>query len=102
MTTQNVEAKDASFAVLENGESLQTAVMRLAPGEESGPLGNEHGASEQVLFVFAGEVEAEVGGRKFTMRAGDSTIVPKDAPHRFVNRYTEPAITFNVYAPPAY
>lgn len=90
------------FGVLENGAALQTAVMYLEPGEESGPLGNEHASSEQVLLVFEGAVEAEIGDEKFQMMAGDSVIVPKDVPHRFVNRAQERAITFNVYAPKAY
>jgi oxalate decarboxylase/phosphoglucose isomerase-like protein (cupin superfamily) len=36
------------------------------------------------------------------MMAGDSAIVPRDTPHRFVNRSQDRAVTFNVYAPKAY
>lgn len=90
------------FSVLENGSELQTAVMALEPGAASGPLGNEHRASEQVLLVIDGEVDAEVDKERFTMRAGDSVIVPKNAPHRFVNRSKRRALTFNVYSPKAY
>jgi mannose-6-phosphate isomerase-like protein (cupin superfamily) len=100
--TTNLEARREFFAVLENADSLQTAVMRLEPGRESGPFGNEHAGSEQVLFVYQGEVEAQIGETTFSMRAGDSTIVPKNVPHRFVNRSNQVALTFNVYAPPAY
>jgi mannose-6-phosphate isomerase-like protein (cupin superfamily) len=91
-----------AFEVLETVGDAQTAAMILAPGESSGPKMNEHPASEQVLFVMSGEVEAEIGDRKFRMRAGDSTIVPKRVAHRFTNPGKEPAITFNVYTPPAY
>ena len=100
--TQNIDRDQRSFAVLENGAALQTAVMRLQPGDESGPFGNEHGESEQVLFVYEGEVEAEIGEKRFTMRPGDSAIVPRSVPHRFVNRSSAVATTFNVYAPKAY
>jgi mannose-6-phosphate isomerase-like protein (cupin superfamily) len=99
---KTMQKVDHGFKVLENGAAVQTAVMYLEPGEESGPLGNEHAGSEQVLLVFEGAVEAEVGDTKFQMMAGDSTIVPKDAPHRFTNRAQERAITFNVYTPKAY
>jgi oxalate decarboxylase/phosphoglucose isomerase-like protein (cupin superfamily) len=34
--------------------------------------------------------------------ADDSAIVPRNAPHRFVNRSQLRAVTFNVYAPKAY
>ena len=99
---QNVHATQAGFAVLENGSALQTAVMVLGAGEASGPMANEHGASEQVLFVVEGAVHAEIGEKQFEMRAGDSTIVPRNAPHRFTNRAQARAVTFNVYAPKAY
>lgn len=98
----NVNDRRSGFAVLENGRQLQTAVMVLDSGEESGPLGNEHPESEQVLYVVAGLVEGEIDGRHFTMAAGDSVIVPNGAPHRFVNRSMDRAVTFNVYAPKAY
>jgi mannose-6-phosphate isomerase-like protein (cupin superfamily) len=76
--------------------------MSIGPGEESGPKDNEHPQSEQVLYVIEGELEAEIGERSFTLRAGDSTIVRRDVPHRFRNCTRKPALTFNVYAPPAY
>jgi len=99
---RNVDSVPDGFAVLENGRELQTAVMVLDSGEESGPLGNEHPQSEQVLYVVQGLVEAEVDGKHFTMAPGDSVIVPNGAPHRFVNRTMDRAVTFNVYAPKAY
>lgn len=99
---RNIDSVRDGFAVLENGRQLQTAVMLLDSGEETGPLGNEHPESEQVLFVVQGLVEGEIDGRHFTMAPGDSVIVPNGAPHRFVNRSMDRAVTFNVYAPKAY
>jgi mannose-6-phosphate isomerase-like protein (cupin superfamily) len=90
------------FEVLETAGAAQTAAMILAPGESSGPKMNEHAASEQVLLVMSGEVDAEIGEQRLRMRAGDSAIVPKRVAHRFTNAGKEPAITFNVYTPPAY
>ncbi|MGH7736739.1 MAG: cupin domain-containing protein [Candidatus Tyrphobacter sp.] len=91
-----------NFTVLQTGDASQTASMTLAPGESSGPKSNEHPDSEQVLYLIDGELQADVGDRRFIMRAGDSVIVPKDANHRFTNAGTAVAMTFNVYAPPAY
>jgi mannose-6-phosphate isomerase-like protein (cupin superfamily) len=90
------------FSVIDTSQGSQTAWMTLAPGESSGPKENEHARSEQVLYLVEGELQAEVGDRAFTMKAGDSVIVPKDAAHRFENRGQRPAVTFNVYTPPAY
>ncbi len=99
---RSLQSLKHGFGVLEDGVALQTAVMYLEPGEESGPFGNEHAGSEQVLLVFEGAVEAEIGGEKLQMMAGDSIIVPTNAPHKFTNRAQERAITFNVYSPKAY
>ena len=90
------------FKVLQTGKRSQTAMMTLKPGEESGPMGNDHPKSEQVLFVISGQVVAEVGDERRTLKAGDCVIVPLRARHRFVNRSKRPVVTFNVYAPPAY
>lgn len=98
----NVYAVRNSFSVLQTADLLQTAVMRLEPGAASGPLGNEHAQSEQVLFVVEGEVMAEIGDRKFPMQAGECVVVPRNVPHRFRNESTKTALTYNVYSPPAY
>ena len=102
MSVANVRESQAWFTVLQTGDLAQTAVMSIAPGEASGPKENEHAGSEQVLYLVEGELHAEIGERSFVMRAGDCTIVPRGTPHRFSNRGSAPALTFNVYAPPAY
>ena len=93
---------DADFNVQATGDELQTAIMTLKPGDESGPKSNEHAKSEQVLYVVSGAVTAEVGEKKWIMMPGESTIVPRDVAHRFSNEGAETAVTFNVYSPPAY
>ena len=55
-----------------------------------------------MLLVLEGEVLAEIGAEKMTLRKGDVVIVPPKVAHRFVNKAASPAVTFNVYAPPAY
>ena len=104
MDVTNVRrAKGKFFRVLQTAKRSQTAVMTLKPGEESGPKANEHPKSEQVLLVLEGEVQAEVGrARRRTLKAGDAVLVPRGTAHRFVNKGERPALTFNVYAPPAY
>ncbi|MBV8149075.1 MAG: cupin domain-containing protein [Candidatus Eremiobacteraeota bacterium] len=99
---KNVQHVGGAFSVLETEGGVQTAAMRLERGIQSGPLGNEHADSVQVLFVAEGAVQAQIGTRRFRMEAGDSVIVAKGAAHRFVGDSDEPAITFNIYVPPAY
>lgn len=90
------------FSVLQTSERLQSAMMTLQPGQSSGQAGNEHPESEQLLLVLEGEVEAEIGGERATLQAGDVVIVPQRAEHIFRNTGSVPAVTFNVYGPPAY
>ena len=95
-------SKGTFFEVLQTSRQSQTAGMTLKPGEESGPKGNDHPKCEQVLLVLEGEVVAQVGDERRTLKAGDVVVVPAGASHRFVNEGKAPAFTFNVYAPPAY
>ena len=102
MKPQPVDIPGPSFQTLERQDGIETASMRLKKGDESGPLGNEHPNSVQVIFVFRGVVEAHIGGDRFTVSAGESAIVPKGVSHRFTGISDEEAVTFNVYVPPAY
>jgi mannose-6-phosphate isomerase-like protein (cupin superfamily) len=102
MKFSNVKDAAKWFDVLITASKTQIATMRLAPGKSSGPKGNEHPKSEQVLYVVEGEVFAEIGDEKATLRKGDVVIVPLGVPHRFVNHSGSEAITINVYSPPAY
>lgn len=102
MSLTNPRDTESWFSVLQTAELSQSALMSIAPGEASGPKENEHPASEQVLYLIEGELCAEIGERSFMMRAGDSTIVRREVAHRFVNRGSKPALTLNVYTPPAY
>jgi mannose-6-phosphate isomerase-like protein (cupin superfamily) len=99
---RNIGSAKRGFGVLQTGRAVQTAVMTLAPGEASGDYGNEHPKSEQVLLVLEGRLVAEIGGRRHTMKQGDVVVVPRAVPHRFRNASSRRAVTFSVYAPPAY
>ena len=90
------------FQVLQTTERSQTAVMTLEPGAASEEKLSSHPGSDQVLFVVEGEVCADVSGETATIKAGDVVIVPAGAKHKFTNPSKTRAVTFSVYAPPAY
>ena len=102
MQRSNIRDAKKWFDVLETASKSQVAVMKLAPGKASGPRGNEHPKSEQILLIVEGEIFAEIGDEKTTLRKGDIVIVPTDTGHRFTNLSESDALTFNVYTPPAY
>jgi mannose-6-phosphate isomerase-like protein (cupin superfamily) len=102
MNVTNIsEAKDW-FEVLQTGERSQTAMMTLAPGDATGDKAEAHEKSDQVLLMLDGELTGEVGDERPHLKKGDVIIIPAGVKHRFVNRANKPAITFNVYSPPAY
>jgi mannose-6-phosphate isomerase-like protein (cupin superfamily) len=99
--TNLYEAKDW-FQVFDATSRSQSAVMTLEPGRQSSEEPDSHPHSDQVLLVVEGEVRAEIAGEATSMRAGDVVIVPAGAPHKFSNPTESRALTFSVYAPPAY
>ena len=101
MLTGDVSESRGFFDVLATGPRTQVAVMNLEPNGASGEGLNTHEA-DQVLLVLEGEVHGEIGGREVTLARGAFVLVPKGTPHRFENRGRTRAVTFNVYAPPAY
>ncbi|HZK82525.1 MAG TPA: cupin domain-containing protein [Humisphaera sp.] len=102
MIISNFKDATKAFDVLQTISKTQVATMRLAPGKASGPKGNEHPESDQVLMVMEGEIYAEIGDEKATLRKGDIVTVPAGMMHRFVNHGGADALTVNVYSPAAY
>jgi mannose-6-phosphate isomerase-like protein (cupin superfamily) len=90
------------FKVLASTRSLQAAKMVLQPGASSGEFGDEHPRSEQWLFVISGTGRARVGKSRVALTAYSLLLIEKDEPHQITNTGTEPLVTLNFYAPPAY
>jgi quercetin dioxygenase-like cupin family protein len=61
------------------------ALMMVAVQFEAGAVGAlHHHPHRQCTYVVAGEFEAEVGGEKQTLSAGDSFFAAPDVPHAVV------------------
>jgi len=102
MRVTNIHRTDEWFKVLETTEHSQTAVMTLEAGAASGDRAEAHPNSDQTFLVIDGEVIGEIGSEKVILLAGDSVIVPAGVKYRFQNAGDKRAVTFSVYAPPAY
>ena len=102
MNVTNISEAKGWFEVLQTGERSQTAMMTLAPGDATGDKAEAHEKSDQVLLILGGELTGEVGDQRPHLKKGDVIIIPAGVKHRFVNRARKPAVTFNVYSPPAY
>jgi quercetin dioxygenase-like cupin family protein len=86
-----------SLPVVERGNGIQTIPLvtkeigakHITTGLTRFPAGakvplHSHNCDEQVT-ILEGEAEAEVDGQRHRVRPFDTTFVPADKPHRFVN-----------------
>ena len=71
LVTKEIGAKD-----------MTTGLTRFPAGAQV-PL-HSHNCDEQVT-VLEGEAEAEVDGQRHLLRPFDTTLVPANRPHRFIN-----------------
>jgi mannose-6-phosphate isomerase-like protein (cupin superfamily) len=90
------------FRVLSTTKRSQVATMVLPPGQSSGPYGNDHPASEQVVYVAEGEGVAIVAGHRRRLAGGDVLVIRAGERHQITNTGRRLLRTLSVYAPPAY
>jgi mannose-6-phosphate isomerase-like protein (cupin superfamily) len=92
----------SGFHVLAGSRRSQAASMVLAPGTSTGGPNNQHPASDQWLYVLAGEGDATVKGKNVTLRAGSLLLIEAGETHEIRSTGDQPLETLNIYAPPAY
>ena len=88
--------KTTPLVTKEIGSKHMTTGLTRFPAGAKVPL-HSHNCDEQVT-ILEGEAEAEIEGRRHRLRAYDTTLVPADKPHRFVNVGKTPLLILWVYA----
>ena len=86
-----------SLPVVDRGNGIQTIPLatkeigakHMTTGLTRFPVGakvplHSHNCDEQVT-ILEGEAEVEIDGQRHSVRPFDTTLVPADKPHRFVN-----------------
>ena len=86
-----------SLPVVDRGNGIQTTPLvtkelgsqHITTGITRFPVGakvpmHSHNCNEQVT-ILEGEAEAELDGQRHRLHAYDTTLVPANKPHRFVN-----------------
>jgi quercetin dioxygenase-like cupin family protein len=68
-------------------EHTAVVYFEVAPGDR---LGTHTDSAEEILYIVAGEGEAEVGDERGRVRAGDLAVIPAMVPHGIVNTGDEP------------
>jgi mannose-6-phosphate isomerase-like protein (cupin superfamily) len=102
MNIRNIREATDWFEVLQTSKRTQTAMMTLKPGKSSGSEPEGHKESDQILLVLQGEVEGAIAKETVTLREGDVIVIPAGTKHKFTNRSSADAVTFNTYSPPEY
>ncbi|AZV78062.1 XRE family transcriptional regulator [Parasedimentitalea marina] len=57
--------------------------------------------TQEVGYIISGQLDLVIGGRAFTVGAGDSFRI-RHEPYQWANPYAEPAVAIWVIAPPVY
>src|SRR4029077_20631953 len=98
-----------SLPVVDRGNGIQTIPLvtkeigsrHITSGITRFPVGakvplHSHNCDEQVT-ILEGEAEAELDGQPHGLHAYDTTLVPANKPHRFVNVGTTPLAILWIY-----
>jgi quercetin dioxygenase-like cupin family protein len=98
-----------SLPVVDRGNGIQTIPLvtkelgskHLTTGITRFPVGakvpmHSHNCDEQVT-ILEGEAEAELDGARHRLQAYDTTLVPANKPHRFVNVGASPLAILWIY-----
>jgi quercetin dioxygenase-like cupin family protein len=98
-----------SLTVVDRGNGIQTIPLvtkeigsrHITSGITRFPVGakvplHSHNCEEQVT-ILEGEAEAELDGERHRLRAYDTTLVPANKPHRFLNVGTTPLAILWIY-----
>lgn len=72
------------------GRVLESMMITLAPGGQSGGRPNSHGGDE-FAFVFEGMVRLTLDAAVYDLARGDAATFPAEIPHRWENVGPEPA-----------
>ena len=86
--------------VIRTTENMQLVLMSLDPGVEIGM--ESHPGRTQFFRVESGTAHAEVEGKRYVLKDGDSLIVHPDEQHNVwcSGRCDEPCKLYTIYSPP--
>jgi len=90
------------FQIVAGTGRSQAATLVLRPGQATGGEDNVHPHSDQWLYVVSGAGTAIVEGQTVDLEPGALLLVEAGETHEISNGGSEPLVTINVYAPPAY
>jgi DNA-binding transcriptional MerR regulator/mannose-6-phosphate isomerase-like protein (cupin superfamily) len=79
---------------------LEPHLFRVAPGRGSGSAYSHEG--EEFMFLLQGELEIQLGGKKYRLRSGDSMNFQSSTPHEWHNPGRRETLILWVNTPPTF
>ena len=67
-------------------------------GSGGGPR-HTHREQDEWIYVVEGGIAIEIGGRRFTLGAGESVFLPRGVPHGWVSATSDPVRIIDTYQP---
>jgi len=90
-----------SMELLARGHTvLEPHLFRVAPGRGSGSAYSHEG--EEFMFLLQGELEIQLGGKKYRLRSGDSMNFQSSTPHEWHNPGRKETLILWVNTPPTF
>lgn len=74
-------------------------VFQHADMAKGGPPRHVHFAQDEWFYVLKGEFAMEVGDERYTLRAGDSLLAPRNVPHAWACVSDEPGTLMTAVTP---
>lgn len=80
---RNIGVSSTTYKVATSDTQGALFVIEHSNTRPGGPPLHLHYAQDEFWYVLAGEYLVEIGADRYTARAGDSVLGPRNVPHRF-------------------
>lgn len=87
------------FRLLQKSDEMEAIIAELEMGTRSDEYRHE---GEEIHLVLEGNIEYQVGDKKFEMEEGDTLWHPSDVSHKAENIGEKKAVYLTVSAPPTF
>ena len=78
--------------------ALEPVMVNIVEMEEGSEVPEHSHPQEQISLILEGELEFELEGEKFLLKAGEGVLIPKNASHRAKAR--KKTLAYDIFSPP--
>lgn len=96
---KSIKLGEVPVHLLAKGDMLEGMIVELPPNKGIPKVYSHDG--EEIRIILEGEVEVEVGGKKYVLAKGDSMWFKSKLPHVIRNPSNKKAAYFSANVPPS-